>query len=277
MAKRHNKKRNTAFLYEVLVRELTKCVIRKDDERKNKILSILKEHFNKNTLLHKELQLYRDVSSSDGLELGYAEKFVNYLKMEHEKIDKQKLFEEKNVIISKINKVLSKSVYSNFVPNYKDLANISQLFDDDVTVKERVLLENKIIQGLTSEHNEKGKEMQPITKLAYKTFIKKYNSEYSNLLEEQKQLLNHYIVSFSDDSLSLSIYLNEEIGRLKQVVHSSLEMEEVKNDPRMFEATNEVLNTIENFRNNPVNQAMIKQILKIQNLAKEIQTDGDQR
>tara|TARA_Y100000593_G_scaffold90939_1_gene178521 strand:- start:663 stop:1493 length:831 start_codon:yes stop_codon:yes gene_type:complete len=276
MAKRHNKKRNTAFLYEALVRELTKCVIRKDETRKSRTLSILKEHFNKSTLLYKELQLYKDVASSEGLEKEYAEKFVNYLKMEHEKIDKQRLFEEKNTIISKINKALSKSIYSNFVPNYKDLATISQLFDEDVSVKERIVLENKIIQRLTSEQDEK-KEMQPITKLAYTTFIKKYNSEYSNLLEEQKQLLNHYIVSFSDDSLSLSIYLNEEIGRLKSVVHSSLEMEEVKNDPRMLEATNEVLSAIEDFKKNPVNETMIKQILKIQNLAKEIQTDGDQR
>ena len=77
--------------------------------------------------------------------------------------------------------------------------------------------------------------------------------------------------------MSLSIYLNEEIGRLKSVVHSSLEMEEVKNDPRMLEATNEVLSAIEDFKKNPVNETMIKQILKIQNLAKEIQTDGDQR
>ena len=140
MAKRHNKKRNTAFLYEVLVRELTKSVVRKDAERKNKILSILKEHFSKGTLLYKELQFYKDVASSSGLKKDYAEKFVNYLKMEHEKIDRQKLFEEKNAIISKINKALSKSIYSNFVPNYKDLATISQLFDEDVSVKERVLL-----------------------------------------------------------------------------------------------------------------------------------------
>jgi len=276
MAKRHNKKRNTAFLYEALIRELTKSIIKKDINRKSAIVSILKESFNKNTTLYKELQLYKDVTSTGGLEPEYAEKFVNYLKMEHEKLDKEKLFNEQSVVVSKINKELSKSVYSNFIPNYKNLATISQLFDDDVSVKERVLLENKIIQKLTSEQNKK-KEMQPITKLAYKTFIEKYNSEYSNLLEEQKQLLNHYIVSLSDDNLSLSMYLNEEIGRLKNVVHSSLKMEEVKNDPRMLEATNEVLSTIDNFKKNPVNEVMIKKILKIQNLAKEIQTDGDQR
>ena len=271
MAKRHNKKRNTAFLYEVLVRELTKSVVRKDNHRKSSILSTLREHFNKSTLLYKELRLYKDAVSTDSLESEYAEKFVNYLKMEHEKIDKDKLFEEKNAIISKINKVLSKSVYSNFVPNYKDLATISQLFDDDVTVKNRILLENKVVNILTSSRQER-EEMQPITNLAYNTFIKRYNSQYGELLEEQKQLLNHYITSFSDNSVNLSIFLNEEIGRLKEVLHSSLEMDEIKEDSRMVQSTNEVLELIETFKKVPIGEPMIKKILRIQNLVKEIQS-----
>ena len=146
MAKRHNKKRNTAFLYEVLVRELTRCVIKEDEQRKGAVVSILREHFNKKSLLYKELQFYKDVNTSQGLDIQYAEKFLNYLKMEHDKINKVSLNEEKNSIISRINKVLSKSVYSNFVPNYKDLATISQLFDDDVTVKEKMVLESKIVK-----------------------------------------------------------------------------------------------------------------------------------
>ena len=32
---KHNKKRNTAFLYEALVRELTKATMTKDGEKKN--------------------------------------------------------------------------------------------------------------------------------------------------------------------------------------------------------------------------------------------------
>tara|TARA_Y100000310_G_scaffold343144_1_gene449426 strand:+ start:2584 stop:3399 length:816 start_codon:yes stop_codon:yes gene_type:complete len=271
MAKRHNKKRNTAFLYEALVRELTKSVVRNDVNRKSSIVSILKEHFNKSTLLYKELQLYKDAVSTNGLESEYAEKFVNYLKMEHEKIDKDKLFKEKGAVISKINKVLSKSVYSNFVPNYKDLATISRLLDDDVTVKNRVLLENKIINTLASSTQEK-KEMKPITNLAYKTFIEKYNLQYGGLLKEQKQLLNHYIASFSNNDVNLSIFLNEEIGRLKEALHTSLEMEEIKEDPKMTQSTNEVLELIDGFKKVPTNETMIKNILRIQNLVWEIQS-----
>ena len=32
---KHNKKRNTAFLYEALVKELTKTVVEKDNNKKN--------------------------------------------------------------------------------------------------------------------------------------------------------------------------------------------------------------------------------------------------
>ena len=35
---KHNKKRNTAFLYECLIKELTKSIVRKDETRKQKII-----------------------------------------------------------------------------------------------------------------------------------------------------------------------------------------------------------------------------------------------
>jgi general stress protein CsbA len=53
---KHNKKRNTAFLYEALVRQLTKASIKKDDGQKNIIISILKESFQAGTLLAKDCQ-----------------------------------------------------------------------------------------------------------------------------------------------------------------------------------------------------------------------------
>ena len=52
---KHNKKRNTAFLYETLLKEMSKYVVRGDKDRKNKILSILKEFFSQGKILKKEL------------------------------------------------------------------------------------------------------------------------------------------------------------------------------------------------------------------------------
>jgi hypothetical protein len=57
MKVKHNKKRNTAFLYEALVRELTKSVVEKIPIEAQKIKSILKEHFRSGKILFGELGL----------------------------------------------------------------------------------------------------------------------------------------------------------------------------------------------------------------------------
>ena len=45
MRLKHNKKRNTAFVYEALVRELTESVVKNNKNKQNKIVDIIKEHF----------------------------------------------------------------------------------------------------------------------------------------------------------------------------------------------------------------------------------------
>ena len=271
MPKKHNKKRNTVFLYEILVRELTKCIIKKNEKRKSKVLSIIREHFRRGSVLQKELQLYRDTLNSEGMDPHTAEKYIFETRAAHQKIDKKEIFKEQSAVIRKINKSLSKSVFSNFVPNYKDLATLSQLFDEDVTVKNRVLLEKKIIANIISTSEEK-ESMEPIGGLAYKTFIEKFNSQYKGLLAEQRQLLNYYITSFSDNGVDLKVFLNEEVGRLKEIIKLSLESDEIKEDRNMLDSTKKVLGLIDGFKKTPINEDTIKQVLKIQNLVKEIQS-----
>tara|TARA_R100000008_G_C3566683_1_gene159523 strand:- start:309 stop:1136 length:828 start_codon:yes stop_codon:yes gene_type:complete len=275
MKLRHNKKRNTAFLYETLVRELTKSVVNNDDKKKKIVLSILKEHFKKGSVLGNELTLYRDVLESRELDFHTAEKILHEAKMVYwTGFKNEKVHNEQSKVITKVNKDLSKSVFSNFVPNYKDLATLSQIFNDDLTVKKRVMLEKQILKNMISKEKEVKQKMKPIDKLTYKTFIKKFNSTYGELHEEQRNLLLQYIYSFSDDGMGLKAYLNEEVGRLKKIVKESIEMEEVKSDTLMLESTKKVIETMEEYRNQKVDENMVQQVLKIQKLVKEIQSDG---
>ena len=52
-------------------------------------------------------------------------------------------------------------------------------------------------------------------------------------------------------------------------------MEEVKNDEEMSEKTKKVLEIIDDFKNHKIGKELIEKILKIQNLASEIQVNGD--
>ena len=131
-------------------------------------------------------------------------------------IDADDLFAKQTEIINVVNKSLSPSVFSNFVPNYKALATINKMFNSS-SPKEKVILETKIIEDMSKAPNLK-EDNEPVDNIVYKTFVGKFNEKYDEqLLEEQKDLLSHYITSFSDNSLELKMFLNEEIGRLKDI------------------------------------------------------------
>ena len=83
-------------------------------------------------------------------------------------------------------------------------------------------------------------------------------------------MLNHYILSFRDNQVELKVFLNEELGRLRKIVESSLEFKEIKADENMLNKTKEITNLMESFKKQEIDENLIKQVLKIQELAREI-------
>jgi len=268
---RHNKKRNTAFIYEALVRELTKCMVDKDEGRKEIVVSIIKEHFRKGAPLRQELDLYKTLYEAEDLETQMCEKLISEVKRCHDRLNKEEVFQEQSAIITKINKSLSKSVFTNFVPNYKDLATIAQILNPDVSVRHRVLLESKLTDSLSVDASQAKAEMAPIDNLVYKTFVKKFNDQYEGkLLKEQEDLLSRYITSFHDDGLELKIFLNEELCRLKDLLGDCLKAEELAEDDNLRENTIKVLSILDAYKSADVDAAMIQQVLNVQSLVEEL-------
>ena len=275
MAKtKHNKKRNTAFLYEALVREMTKAVVSQDKERKNNIVDILKESFSSNRILGRELKLYQAILESTDLDDVTAEKLLYKIREAYSELDEQEIYDAQSAVINRINKEIGSGVYNNFVPNYKSIATVSQLFGADSTavgIKRGVILEQQVLETLTADTIEESRtEMKPIDNIVFKTFTSKFNETYGDdLLSEQKELLNRYILSFSSD-IDMKIYLNEELGRLHGALQQALATDEIKSDNTMTESTNSVINMIEEFRDTPVDKNLVEKVLKIQNLVHEI-------
>ena len=216
---KHNKKRNTAFLYETLLKEMSRAVVKGDEGRKKKILSILKEFFSQGRVLRKELDLYKFLYETRKVDIYTAERIIQEARKDYSSLDLKEVFNAQTSLINLINKRLGKSVFQAFVPNYRSLATISQIFSKDVPAKSRVLLERKIISVMTASPKEESRmtSMPKVDDLAYKTFINKFNDKYgSDLLGEQRDLLTRYIMSMSDNGASLKVFLNEELGRLKK-------------------------------------------------------------
>ena len=269
---KHNKKRNTIFLYEALVRELTKATVEKDQDRRETILSLVREHFNKETVMGREVQIYKNILDTTQAKSTIAEKILSESKIEYSVLDKKQIFSEQSQMISRINKELSKDVFTTFVPNYKNLATLHQVFNNlNLSAKERVLLEEEALQLMTEGIREsENKELKHIDNLVFKSFVERFNNEYSGLLEEQKTLLSRFIASGVGNDLEFQIYLNTEIGRLKEEVSTAKETREFIEDKEMSHKADQVLELLEAFSQKPLKDGDLKKILKIQELAREI-------
>ena len=269
---KHNKKRNTIFLYEALVRELTKATVEKDQDKRETILSIVKEHFNTNTTMGREVRIYKNILETKDTKTTIAEKILSESKIEYSVLNKKQIFTEQSQMISKINKELSKDVFTTFIPNYKNLATLHQVFNNlDLSAKQRVLLEEEALQlMIEGTQGVEKKELKHIDNLVFKSFVERFNNEYTGLLEEQKTLLSRFIASGVGEDLEFQIYLNTEIGRLKEEVSVAKETKEFVEDNEMTEKADQVLGLLETFSQKPLEDGDLKKILKIQELAREI-------
>lgn len=273
MRLKHNKKRNTAFVYEALVRELTESVVKNNKNKQNKIVSIIKEHFSGSSVLKKELDLYKTIYETRHIEKTTAEKIIFQVKEEHDGLDKRRLFQEQSALINKINRTLSNKVYRNFVPNYKTIASVYSIFQEALPVKDRVLLEENIVDQMSSSVATVQENQQPIDTLVYETFVSKFNEEYSDVLSEnQKFLLGNYISSFSDNGVELKVYLNEEIGRLKDKIVEI--KQEGSFDSDLTNKMEKVYNVLDETKSKEIDTNTIEIVLSTQQLLEDIE-NGD--
>ena len=271
MKMKHNKKRNTAFIFEVLIRELTKSIVEKDNKKKKIILSLIKENFRSKTTLSRDLELYKALLETTDIERDTAEKLIFECRMQRCTINEKQLFREQSILINQINKHITQDAFSTFIPNYRNVATVYQIFNPATKTKQRVLLENQMLNQMVVTEEQESELLQRISNLTLKTFIKNFNHKYDNdLMLEQKALLNKYISSFADDGAEMRLFLNEEIARLKNIVKTSLQLKEIKQDPLMLEKAQKVLEILNTTSKRPVDTPFVQEILKIQNLVKEI-------
>lgn len=275
MKVKHNKKRNTAFVYEALINEATVAVLKNDNERSKKVVDLVRKHFTNDSNLKKDLECYKSLCENQGLESDMSQKILKEAVISKRMIDPQALFDEQTQMINDVNRNLSPSIFNNFVPNYKTLATINKMFNTN-SPKEKVILESKIVENM-SYSVETDVEQPIVDNVVYKTFVSKFNEKYEDdLLEEQKFLLSHYISSFTDNSLELKMFLNDEIGRLKEKLNKAKSIDDIKNDKAMASKAEQVVQKLDSYSQETISENVIMTVLKTQQLVKEIYNDVGQ-
>jgi len=265
---KHNKKRNTAFLYECLIRELTKAIVQENKNKQAKVKGLLKEFFSKGKVLKLELDIYRSLLESKELQVDYSRRLLSETKKDFDAVDRKEVFNEQTTLINRINKSLGSDSFGIFVPNYKDLATVGMfLQQDNLSAKKRIMLEDNCVRYL-GRTEKVLTEMKHLDKLEFGMFVNRFNATYEHsLLKEQKELLTNFITSFSDNGLGLKSYLNSEIGRLKEAV--SVEISQAKN-PSLVENFKKVKEKLNNYATRPLDEATVEEVFYIQDLLAEV-------
>lgn len=229
MALKHSKFRNTGILFELLVRQTTADLVQNKDP---KAVAIIKKYFT-NTELSKEYAIYDSFINSKKLSESKAELFVSTIVEEYKKLDHEKLKRLKYSLIKEIKKNYDiDNFFKAKLDNYKAYAsvyivlesqhtknsNIAQVLSSKINMLEHICGESiKEKPASTSIMEDFMKQEREIRLLAYKILVEKFNKKYSNLSEDQKNVLKEYINSISDTK-NLKLYLNEKLTTIKEQI-----------------------------------------------------------
>jgi hypothetical protein len=211
---KHSKFRNTGFLFELLVRQVTSDIL---NNRKGIAEGLLKKYFNSKTELSNELKLYQFIVSERYNNENRAERFVDAVVESRAKLDEKKILKEKYNLIKEIKDNYSiEDFLRSQIPNYKVLASVYKIFEYKVNVgqnydpKDFVNTKFTLVEHLIGKtpsaktlsestiQTDLRKEDKEIQLLSYKMLIDSFNKKYNNLNDKQKGLLKEYINSFTN-------------------------------------------------------------------------------
>ena len=226
---KHSKFKNTGFIFELLVRQITAEVM---SSSKSVAEKLLKEHFNSKQELSKELKLYQYLINEKYNSESKAEQFINTILEARKKIDEKKLTKEKYNLIKEIKETYNLDEFiKSPISNYKTLASIYKIFETVIgdteydptdivssrfTIAENIInssIQNKDVKLKDAVLEEYRKQDDDLRAVSYKLLVESFNNKYSNLTNDQKGLLREYINNINNTG-KLSEYVSTEVTKL---------------------------------------------------------------
>ena len=226
---KHSKFKNTGFIFELLVRQITSEIM---SSNKSVAENILKEHFNSKKELSRELKLYQYLINEKYNSEAKAEKFIDTILEARKRLDEKKLTKEKYNLIKQIKETYNIDDFiKSPISNYKTLASIYKVFEvatideqfdpTDIvgsrfTIAENIIsssIQNKDAKIKNAVLEEYRKQDEDLRAISYKILVESFNSKYKNLTTEQKTLLKEYINNINNTG-KLNDYVGNEVTKL---------------------------------------------------------------
>ena len=193
MKVKHNKKRNTAFVYEALINEATIAVLKNDHKRSKKVVDLVRKHFSNDSNLKRDLECYI-LYENQNLDLDMIKRFK---RSKHFKTD-WPYFDEQTDIINdvKIYPLQYLTILYQIINRY-----YQQMFNT-TSPKEKVILESKIIENMSA--SPESNDEHPLLIILFIKFCWQVQSKISRWFTRRAKIYCH-ISSFTDNSIELKI------------------------------------------------------------------------
>lgn len=278
---KHSKFRNTGLIYELLMKQIAADTL---ENRPSPAIKILKKFYSGKSFLAKENKLYEYISRNKGTSRDKAETVLSTITEISRKLDQASLKNQKYALIAEIKKSYNiNHFFSAKVRDYKPFAALYCLLEaqnNSNLVDPQIFIDNKttILEHLTDEEQDKSKVRQSLIEeystyekdlklLTYKILLEKFNSKYTNLLPEQKNILKEFITSV-DSTSKLREFVNQE---LKKVSFKLNELVSTISDDIVKIKLEEVVNNITPLSNKEkVNDNTLALLMQYYELIKEI-------
>lgn len=261
MSKQHSKKRNSALLYEFLVRSISRALVEGDKKKSSLALKILRRNFKQGTELFKEFRLMNSLVKTTVSSQSVASSILTEAKKAARSHDVVVLDREKSILIKHINHSLNEDgcFYDVQIDDYKTYATVQQLINNwrtnEPDLGRLALFEDSVVKMMTSEkqkldENTSIDESPGMTRLLMKVMTEKLNEKYGKSLNnDQKALVRTYaLASVNSDMSSVKKKLQE----LRDSLLSDIETFKVASTDHMLveklESTSKLL-LEENFDN----------------------------
>lgn len=272
---KHNKKTNAGIVFHQLLATTTRlAALNKVNEAKF-VMSIIKKHFSPNTALGKERKLIESLTSRQSKSKEECVQIFEETLKEAATIDPKKLEREKQSLITSIKKNIGDSLYNIKVEGYKEMASAQILFNEArngfkfTTPQERVRAKNTLIESMIVNVKEGTEEVTPVSNLVLKLAVKKFNTKYSKMLnEDQQDILRSYLnYQVTKNSSELESVLKEKVSK----VYMSMDLfKEEKNCSEISEQLMEVKKKVESFDYSNITEDSIYEAMRYFDLIEDL-------